>query len=339
IVQPLPLALDLPAFIEEEADMQHSLAVQSLPSSLNGMNNTSCEAEIPLSVVEELGTDRSTSKGCACTCTCGKLGLTNTGVCTIQEQHGEKQSLVIDNLSSETNNAGKRICLDDATVFTAIEQQTQLQVMATAEQILSTIVSSSYFRANEAVLKIPLPPAWVWVKAAIAKGWTCNEFVSDDIFTATCTFRKRMTVNFEKLQVDYSVYGMECQNQDLITKSFTNISELCNAIIRFHNTKVCLGLKMDNLDISSLAEIKGGILKHGTWRATSCQLLLANGRRNTCTSCLSLLNGTRKRLKRLAFRNRQLQNAHYRFQTKQQLIQRLRLQSLKLDVARRKVKR
>ncbi|XP_045023251.1 uncharacterized protein LOC123467367, partial [Daphnia magna] len=164
---------------------------------------------------------------------------------------------------------------------------TQLQVMATAEQILSTIVSSSYFRANEAVLKIPLPPAWVWVKAAIAKGWTCNEFVSDDIFTAT----------------------------------------------------FCLGLKMDNLDISSLAEIKGGILKHGTWRATSCQLLLANGRRNTCTSCLSLLNGTRKRLKRLAFRNRQLQNAHYRFQTKQQLIQRLRLQSLKLDVARRKVKR
>lgn len=81
-----------------------------------GMNNTSCEAEIPLSVVEELGTDRSTSKGCACTCTCGKLGLTNTGVCTIQEQHGEKRSLVIDNLSSETNNAGKRICLDDATV-------------------------------------------------------------------------------------------------------------------------------------------------------------------------------------------------------------------------------
>jgi hypothetical protein len=30
------------------------------------MNNTSCEAEIPLSVVEELGTDKSTSKGCAC---------------------------------------------------------------------------------------------------------------------------------------------------------------------------------------------------------------------------------------------------------------------------------
>jgi hypothetical protein len=90
--------------------------------------------------------------------------------------------------------------------------------MATAEQILNTIVSSSYFRANEAVLKIPLPPAWVWVKAAIAKGWTCNEFVSDDIFTATCTFRKRMTVNFEKLQVDYSVYGMECQNQDLNSK-------------------------------------------------------------------------------------------------------------------------
>jgi len=149
----------------------------------------------------------------------------------------------------------------------ATEQQAQLQV-ATAEQILSTIVSSSYFRANEAVLKIPLPPAWFWVKAAIAKGWTCNEFVSDDIFTATCTFRKRMTVNFEKLQVDYSVYGMECQTQDLITKSFTNISELCNAIIRFHGTKVCLGSKMDNLDTSSLAEIKGGILKHGTWRAT-----------------------------------------------------------------------
>ena len=41
-------------------------------------------------------------------------------------------------------------------VSTAIEQQAQLQV-ATAEQILSTIVSSSYFRANEAVLKIPLP--------------------------------------------------------------------------------------------------------------------------------------------------------------------------------------
>jgi hypothetical protein len=140
--------------------------------------------------------------------------------------------------------------------------------MATAEQIWNTIVSSSYFRANEAVLKIPLPPAWVWVKAAIAKEWTCNEFVSDDIFTATCTFRKRMSVYFEKLQVDYSVFGMECQNQDLNTKSFTNISELCNAIIRFHNTKVSLGLKMDNLDISSLAEIKGGILKHGTWRAT-----------------------------------------------------------------------
>jgi hypothetical protein len=81
-----------------------------------GMNNTSCEAEIPLSVVEELGTDKSTSKRCACTCTCGNLNLTNTGVCTIQEQHGEKRSLVIDNLSSETNNAGKRICLDDATV-------------------------------------------------------------------------------------------------------------------------------------------------------------------------------------------------------------------------------
>ena len=73
-------------------------------------------------------------------------------------------------------------------VSTAIEQQAQLQV-ATAEQILSRIVPSSYFRANEAVLKIPLPPAWFWVKAAIAKGWTCNEFVSDDILTATCTFR------------------------------------------------------------------------------------------------------------------------------------------------------
>ena len=153
-------------------------------------------------------------------------------------------------------------------VSTAIEQQAQLQV-ATAEKILSTIVSSSYFRANEAVLKIPLPPAWLfWVKAAIAKGLTCNEFVSDDILTATCTFRKRMTVNFEKLKVDYSVYGMECQTQDLITKSFTNISELSNKIIRFHGTKVCAGIKMDNLDISSLAEIKGGILKHGSWRAT-----------------------------------------------------------------------
>jgi hypothetical protein len=59
------------------------------------MNNTSCEAEIPLTVVEELCTDKSISKGCACTCTCVKLGLTNTGVCTIQEQHGEKRSLVI----------------------------------------------------------------------------------------------------------------------------------------------------------------------------------------------------------------------------------------------------
>lgn len=35
-MQPSPLALDLPAFIEEEADMQHFLALQSLPSSLNG---------------------------------------------------------------------------------------------------------------------------------------------------------------------------------------------------------------------------------------------------------------------------------------------------------------
>jgi hypothetical protein len=81
-----------------------------------GMNNINCEADIPLIVVEELGTDKSTSKGCACTCTCGKLGLTNTGFCTIQEQHGEKRSLVIDNLPSETYNAAKRICLDDATV-------------------------------------------------------------------------------------------------------------------------------------------------------------------------------------------------------------------------------
>ena len=61
-----------------------------------GMNNTGCEAEVPLTVVEELGTDKSTSKGC--TCTCEILSLTNTGVCTIQEQHGEKRSLDSDNL-------------------------------------------------------------------------------------------------------------------------------------------------------------------------------------------------------------------------------------------------
>ena len=34
-------------------------------------------------------------QGTVRTCTCGKLGLTNTGVCTTQEQHGEKRSLVI----------------------------------------------------------------------------------------------------------------------------------------------------------------------------------------------------------------------------------------------------
>ena len=117
--------------------MQPSLALQSLPSSLNGkmyiliawmmitdsgftisigMNNTSCEAEVPLTVVEELGSDKSTSKGCTCTCTCEKLSLTNTGVCTIQEQHGEKRSLDSDNLPSETYKEAKRICLDDATV-------------------------------------------------------------------------------------------------------------------------------------------------------------------------------------------------------------------------------
>jgi hypothetical protein len=86
-----------------------------------GMNNTSCEAEIPLSEVEELRTEKSTLKGCACTCSCEKLGPTNTGVCTIQEKHGEKRSLVIDNLSSATNNAGKRICLADATVNFLLE--------------------------------------------------------------------------------------------------------------------------------------------------------------------------------------------------------------------------
>jgi|LakMenE01Jun11ns_1017448.scaffolds.fasta_scaffold8880021_2 hypothetical protein len=59
-----------------------------------------------------------------------------------------------------------------------------------AEQMLSTEVSSSYFREKEAVLKIPLPPAWFWVKAAIAKEWTCNEFISDEIFIATYTYRK-----------------------------------------------------------------------------------------------------------------------------------------------------
>lgn len=82
-----------------------------------GMNNTSCEAEIPSALFEELGTDKSTSKGCECTCTYEKFCIRNTGVSTFQEQHREKRSLVIDNLPSEKNNGANRNCLDDAIYY------------------------------------------------------------------------------------------------------------------------------------------------------------------------------------------------------------------------------
>ncbi len=84
---------------------------------------------------------------------------------------------------------------------------------------------------------------------------------------ATYAIRKRMTVNFKTLQVDLSVYGMECHTQDVIPKSYTNNSNLSEAIAHFNEMKICSGARLGHHDITQLVEVKNGILKHGTWRA------------------------------------------------------------------------
>jgi hypothetical protein len=116
-------------------------------------------------------------------------------------------------------------------------------------------------------MDIPLPPSWVWIKDTIAHGWSCSEFLSFDMLTATYAIRKRISVNFETLQVGLSVYGIECPTQDVIPKSFTNIADLSNTITNFNERNICSGARLDHLAISDLKEVKNGICKHGTWRA------------------------------------------------------------------------
>lgn len=135
------------------------------------------------------------------------------------------------------------------------------------ERVLSSILSSSYTTAKAAVMNVPLPSAWFWAKDTVPNGWCCSEFVSFDTLTSTYAIRKRMRINFETLQVDLSVYGMECHTQDGIPKSFTNISNLSKAITQFHEMKICSGARLGHYDISQLTEVNNGILKHGTWRA------------------------------------------------------------------------
>ncbi|EFX63971.1 hypothetical protein DAPPUDRAFT_118655 [Daphnia pulex] len=192
--------------------------------------------------------------------------------------------------------------------------------------------------AKAAVMNVPLPSAWFWVKDTVPNGWCCSKFVTFDTLTSTYAIQKRMRINFETLQVDLSVYGMECHTQDVIPKSFTNISNLSKAITKFNEMKICSGARLGHYDISQLTEVNNGILKHGTWRALSCPLLLANERRQICTLCSSFSKDIQKRLKRLTFRRRTKQNANYRYQTRELILQRVRQLSKRLKLANRKVK-
>ena len=70
----------------------------------------------------------------------------------------------------------------------------------------------------------------------------------------------------------------------------------------------------------------------------SCQLLLANNRKEICASCSSFSKDIHRRLKRLAFRRRTKQIGNYRYQTKEDLLERLRLQSRRLKIANRRVR-
>ena len=71
----------------------------------------------------------------------------------------------------------------------------------------------------------------------------------------------------------------------------------------------------------------------------SCQLLLANNRKQICASCSSFSKDIHRRLKRLmAFGRRTKQIGNYLYQTKEDLVERLRLQSRRLKIANRRVR-
>jgi hypothetical protein len=134
------------------------------------------------------------------------------------------------------------------------------------QQAMHIVVS--LHQGKEAVINVPLPSfAWTWVKDTVANRWSCSEFMSFDVSTATYAIRKRMKINFETLKVDLSVYGMECATQYVIQKSITMKSNLSEAKARFNEMKFFSGVWLGDHDISKLAEVKNGILKRGTWRA------------------------------------------------------------------------